>query len=133
MGKSRPNCPLHCLILPDGFLKGMLGSKSFLLCRLFILTLEVFCFFLTYGFLFQLLLGNIGNDSCRIILMKKKELKLRSQSVTRSFLQLKSVGAKAAAASRALLHALWASPGTLAITFWTQGCPRFDTAQCSLF
>lgn len=26
MGKLRPNCPLHGLVLPDGFLKGMLDS-----------------------------------------------------------------------------------------------------------
>lgn len=35
MGKLRPNCPLHCLTPPDGFLKWLVDSKSIPVCRLF--------------------------------------------------------------------------------------------------
>lgn len=43
MGKLRPNYPLHCPILPDGFLKWMFDSKSILAVKaLFSLTMEIF-------------------------------------------------------------------------------------------
>lgn len=69
MGKSRPNCPLHCLVLPDGFLKRMLESKPIPVC-----SLSFLFFFFTYSFLFFLFLPwKHGNDSCRIILMEGKK------------------------------------------------------------
>lgn len=52
MGKLGPNCPLHGLVLPDGFLKGMLDShpldskaclQAFSFFFFFLLT--AFCFF----------------------------------------------------------------------------------------
>lgn len=75
MGKLRPNCPLHGLVLPDGFLKGMLDSHlldSKACLQAF--SLSFFFFLLTAFVLF--LPWNHGNDSCRIILMEGKRIEI---------------------------------------------------------
>lgn len=69
--KLRPNCPLHCLIPPDGFLKWVLDSKFIPFAGLFFFFLNLGNVFFTVVFFFYF--WKHGNDLCRIILMERKK------------------------------------------------------------